>query len=144
MFHVWFSRLVVLLTAFGCVGAASYAAQPVAREAGTSPIVLLAVTDQTVSDTPYYLDRPAQGDSPDGVFKRGTKLQRLSRIPNYSRVRSQTGIEAFVATSKLRPYKRKPDSPKVFTLSADKITQLQRRARQVFCFNGFGTKAGSS
>jgi hypothetical protein len=60
-------------------------------------------THEVIEDSKYYLIGPQQAMPPDGEFKTGTKVQLLSDNGSYSRVCSDTGITAWVASGALRP-----------------------------------------
>jgi hypothetical protein len=53
--------------------------------------------------TVYYSGDPLHGHKPDGTFRRGTKVSLVHRVGNYSVVRSEDGVEAYVATHTLEP-----------------------------------------
>jgi len=53
--------------------------------------------------TVYYAGDPQRGHKPDGTFRRGTKVSLVHRAGNFSVVRSEDGIEAYVATHTLEP-----------------------------------------
>lgn len=53
--------------------------------------------------TVYYAGDPLHGHKPDGTFRRGTKVSLVHRAGNYTVVRSEDGIEGYVATHTLEP-----------------------------------------
>ena len=53
------------------------------------------------SESAYYTSGPQQGRPPDGTFKPGTRVELLKDAGSYSLVRSDGGIEAYVATDAL-------------------------------------------
>ncbi len=58
---------------------------------------------EVTRDEPYYTTSPAQGRPPDGIFKAGTKVTVTEDAGSYSRVVSEDGITAYVATDALKP-----------------------------------------
>jgi uncharacterized protein YgiM (DUF1202 family) len=54
-------------------------------------------------DEPYYRTSPAQATPPDGTFKAGTKVTVTENAGGYSRVVSEDGTTAYVATDALQP-----------------------------------------
>lgn len=59
----------------------------------------------------FYTTGPQQGRPPDGKFEAGTKVTLVESAGSYARVRSTTGVEAFVATDALEPLAGQADSP---------------------------------
>lgn len=55
-------------------------------------------THVVASETEYYTSGPQQGRPPDGTFSEGTKVRIVEEAGSYVRVRSEGGIEAFVAS----------------------------------------------
>ncbi len=60
-----------------------------------------AYTHVVKAETEYYLSSPAQARPPDGTLREGTKVEVLQDSGSYARVRSDGGIEAYVATAAL-------------------------------------------
>jgi len=52
-------------------------------------------------DTKYYKDGPQQARPPDGTFKKGEKVTLIRSSGSYALVKSENGIEAYVATASL-------------------------------------------
>ena len=52
--------------------------------------------------TEYYTNGPQQARPPDGRFPAGLKVVVLNEAGSYVRVRSETGIEAYVSAGALR------------------------------------------
>ncbi len=73
-------------------------AETVAAAPAASPVTYVLATG-----TVYYAGDPQHGHKPDGTFRRGTKVSLLHRAGNYSLVRSEDGVEAYVATHILEP-----------------------------------------
>ncbi len=59
-------------------------------------------THTIVSTVEYYNDGPQQARPPDGKFEIGTRVNLIENAGSYSRVRSEDGIETFVATDALK------------------------------------------
>ena len=57
----------------------------------------------------FYTTGPQQGRPPDGKFEAGTKVTLVESAGSYSRVRSTTGVEAFVPTDALEPLASQAD-----------------------------------
>lgn len=55
-----------------------------------------------VHDTTYYLNGPQQAMPPQGTFKAGTKVNIIQSMGSYTRVQSESGIEAAVSTHSLQ------------------------------------------
>jgi hypothetical protein len=112
-----FLAAVVLLA--GCVDqptpvkpSQSHAGPTATSAAGTavSPAAGSAVTPAEgptmfvlTTGTVYYSGDPLHGHKADGTFRRGTKVSLVHRVGNYSVVRSEDGVEAYVATHTLEP-----------------------------------------
>jgi hypothetical protein len=60
-------------------------------------------SDKLTRDEPYYTTSPAQATPLDGTFKAGTKVTVTENAGSYSRVVSEDGITAYVATDALEP-----------------------------------------
>ncbi len=58
---------------------------------------------EVTRDEPYYRTSPAQARPPDGTFKAGMKVALIENAGSYSRVVSEHGIAAYVATDALGP-----------------------------------------
>jgi hypothetical protein len=58
---------------------------------------------ELTSDEPYYLNGPQQASPPEGKFKAGTKVLLVSHEGSYSRVTSEDGTFAAVASGSLKP-----------------------------------------
>jgi hypothetical protein len=71
-------------------------ARPAEPPAGPTMFVLS-------TGTTYYAGDPLRGHKADGTFRRGTKVSLVHRAGNYSVVRSEDGVEAYVATHTLEP-----------------------------------------
>jgi hypothetical protein len=94
---------VVLLA--GCVEppAPPAAATTDSTAAKTAPSATAPAMFVLATGTVYYAGDPLHGHKPDGTFRRGTKVSLVHRAGNYSVVRSEDGIEAYVATHTLEP-----------------------------------------
>lgn len=55
-----------------------------------------------ISETAYYTTGPQQGRPPDGTFPAGTRVNVIEEAGSYTRVRSENGVEAFVAADALK------------------------------------------
>jgi hypothetical protein len=102
-----FLVLAVVLLA-GCVepsapptaNSSDASAQPATRLADSAPPQTTFVLS---TGTVYYAGDPQHGHKPDGTFRRGTKVSLVHRAGNYSVVRSEDGVEGYVATHTLEP-----------------------------------------
>jgi uncharacterized protein YgiM (DUF1202 family) len=54
------------------------------------------------AEVEYYTSGPQQGRPPDGKFKAGTKVNVIQEAGSYTQVRSEDGIEAFVASDAIK------------------------------------------
>lgn len=54
-------------------------------------------THVIASDAVYYVGGPQQAQPPDGTFTAGTKVLIIEEAGSYSLIRSEEGIEAYVA-----------------------------------------------
>jgi len=59
-------------------------------------------THEVIAASEYYTTGPQQGRPPDGTFAGGTKVVLISDAGSYSLVRSERGIQAYVATDAIR------------------------------------------
>ena len=97
-------------------------------------------THVVVKSTLYYKGGPQQAQPPDGTFTAGTKVRLLRAAGSYSRVRSEGGIEGYVAAKAIAarlvfdPYsgyfvsnKFEPDQAASFVVIGD-----QKRFDEVF------------
>ena len=50
------------------------------------------------TEVEYYTTGPEQGRPPDGKFPEGTKVNVVQETGSYTQVRTENGIEAYVAT----------------------------------------------
>ena len=55
------------------------------------------------SETAYYRDGPQQGRPHDGMLFPGTRVTVVEGAGSYCRVRTEAGLEVWVATDSLRP-----------------------------------------
>lgn len=110
----WWSLLVTSIVVAGIVTLSGCVEQPApvptkVSQSGQSPATAAAETSAVpatfvlATGTVYYSGDPQRGHKPDGTFRRGTKVSLLHRAGNYSMVRSEDGIEAYVATHTLEP-----------------------------------------
>ena len=58
-------------------------------------------THMITAPTEYYKGGPHQAQPPDGQFKAGTKVNLIEKAGSYSLVRSEDGIEGYVASDAL-------------------------------------------
>jgi hypothetical protein len=65
------------------------------------------LSHEITRDEEYYLTSPAQATPPDGTFKAGTKVSLVSDSGSYSRVLSEDGVSAYVASDALKPLRSK-------------------------------------
>jgi uncharacterized protein YgiM (DUF1202 family) len=59
-------------------------------------------THVIAAEVEYYTSGPQQGRPPDGKFKAGTKVNVIQEAGSYTQVRSEDGIEAFVASDAIK------------------------------------------
>jgi hypothetical protein len=100
-FAVAVVAFVVIATSTGCRRETSYRS-PTTTASSTRP-ALSRSTHELTSDAVYYLGGPMQGRPPDGTFEAGTRVNVLETMGGYSRVRSESGVTAWVAIGALRP-----------------------------------------
>ena len=60
-------------------------------------------THELVDDEPYYFDRTAETDHPDGILPAGTPLAVLIEHDDFCRVADASGLYVDVHRSNLRP-----------------------------------------
>ncbi|MEX2120736.1 MAG: hypothetical protein WD847_14185 [Pirellulales bacterium] len=64
------------------------------------------LTHSVVEETAYYTDGPQQGRPPDGQLEAGTKVELIRESGSYSLVRTEEGVEAYVAADSLKELDR--------------------------------------
>ena len=80
--------LLLMAILFGCTHQ-----QPPAATTFTHTITI---------DTEYYTDGPQQARPPDGTMRAGTNVTLVEEAGSYCRVKSEEGIEGYVATGSLK------------------------------------------
>jgi hypothetical protein len=65
-----------------------------------------------VNEAEYYTTGPQQGRPPDGKFPAGTKVSIVRQAGSYTLVRSEGGIEAYVAADIVKTNDREHNEPK--------------------------------
>jgi hypothetical protein len=96
-----FLRCLAILT---CVAAfAACATQPVA--AGTRYVV-------SVRNASFYKYGPAQSFGPDFALSQGTKVTMLKKSFGFSHVKTEDGIDGYVASEEVKPAPHEPSSVK--------------------------------
>ncbi len=100
MFHGAWRLSVALVLVFGAEAALS---RPVGGAEPKKPITEpQPFTHVVTARTAYYTTGPQQGRAPDGELPAGVKVQVLREGDNYSQVRTETGVTAYVATNVLK------------------------------------------
>jgi hypothetical protein len=94
------AALVISLLFTGCRRETRYRSPTSAPS--TRP-ALSRSTHELTSDAVYYLGSPMQGRSPEGTFEAGTRVNVLETMGEYSRVKSESGVTAWVASGALKP-----------------------------------------
>jgi hypothetical protein len=99
------SRLFPLLLTAAVLGCCSDCAVP---EQDQQPSATPTATNESfthiiANDAQYYLGGPQQARPPDGTLKAGVKVELVEDAGSYCRVRSEDGVEAYVATDSLKP-----------------------------------------
>ena len=112
--RLWLICLLVAAMCFGCSRAEEArrkAAERNLKEVGEAlkkydeTQAALAVEPSRVIgvETEYYTTGPQQGRSPDGTFPAGTNVSILEEAGSYILVRSESGVEAYVAAEAVKP-----------------------------------------
>ena len=73
-----------------------------AKKRGSSPDPVTGFTHVITNETAYYTTGPEQGRPPDGKFSVGTQVNVVEKAGSYTLVRSEDGVQAYVASDALK------------------------------------------
>ena len=89
MINKFLTPLLILFT----IGCTNQSPQPPQTPTFTHTITI---------DTEYYADGPQQARPPDGTMKAGTKVNVVQEAGSYCRVKSEDGVEVYVAADSVK------------------------------------------
>ena len=92
------NKFLVPLLMVIIVGCTNQPPQPPAAPTFTHTITI---------DTEYYTDGPQQARPPDGKMKVGTKVSLVEEAGSYCRVKSEDGVEGYIAAGSLEAARTK-------------------------------------
>lgn len=71
---------------------------------GTNGGSTASFTHVIANEVQYYTTGPQQGRPPDGAFASGTKVNIVRKAGSYALVKSEGGVEAYVAADAVKKY----------------------------------------